>query len=698
MKLGNAVETQNIVSDGLEEKTFNILANDKMFNILSSKIYTDKITAPIRELSCNAYDANVAAGRKDTPIEVHIPTEQEPWFEVCDQGRGMTPQEMEELYTTYGASSKTSSNRFVGCLGLGSKSPFAYTDRFSVVSVKHGVKCQYECYLENNVPKVVKFSEEKTGESSGTRVRFSVGSDVIWKFQNKASTFYSNFFPTPVFNIPLELKPYDMASGIAATDSYSRYVLMGNVLYEYNIYDFRRDYPSFYEQFKDCNTVIAANIGDVDISVSRENVEMTRKSMDFISRKNLEYARNIQSDFEKKKDTYKSTFAYLVAYKELLDKYRFISRKSFNAELAMYRIDVPDAVSEEDDILKIRGGSDLKREWRGVEHGITFALPDISAGTRFFTSTGRRPHSNAAIDYWLKYHSERLAFIVSSKKTQDALEQAGIHIETLVPDPATRTSTGGSSQVMQEGKYDGYYSLRREGSKPLHCGFSKFSQQEQLAAVKSGEDAVYYILMDRLSAVEEETDKIFNAFSTYNISDAFMDFVQILKDSGRIVVGLNRHRYSRLVKSGRLINIVDEFCRMFCKNSDIYKEYYRVLMRESLEDSIYMNFFRYEFSPSAFDMFPAARDLYMDLKNAAVSDGNSVYGPILKQLYRYNTDYSAYTDTARQLRECFYTRYPMTRNVYMDARRIQEYISMVDRLHELEAMVANLSGKSESAS
>ena len=93
---------------------YKILANEKMFSILSSKLYTDKIMAPIRELLCNAYDAHIAAGIPDTTLEVHMPSAGKQEFRIRDFGTGLSAEDMLELYTTYGASTKNLSNDFIG--------------------------------------------------------------------------------------------------------------------------------------------------------------------------------------------------------------------------------------------------------------------------------------------------------------------------------------------------------------------------------------------------------------------------------------------------------------------------------------------------------------------------------------------------------------------------------------------------------
>ena len=63
--------SENVETSGLgRQQSFKINASAKAFTILSSTLYSDPITAIIRELSCNAYDSHIAAGIKDTPFRV----------------------------------------------------------------------------------------------------------------------------------------------------------------------------------------------------------------------------------------------------------------------------------------------------------------------------------------------------------------------------------------------------------------------------------------------------------------------------------------------------------------------------------------------------------------------------------------------------------------------------------------------------
>ena len=113
-------------SENFTESNYSIDATAKAFAILSDSLYSNKIKAVIRELSTNAYDAHVAAGNPEERFYIHLPTALDHQFWVRDYGIGLSKEDCMSLYTTYFRSDKTDSNDSVGCLGLGSKSPFAY--------------------------------------------------------------------------------------------------------------------------------------------------------------------------------------------------------------------------------------------------------------------------------------------------------------------------------------------------------------------------------------------------------------------------------------------------------------------------------------------------------------------------------------------------------------------------------------------
>ena len=114
-----------------EKAYFTIKPNGKAFRTLIDGLYSNKVQVVIRELCANAPDSHIDAGQVK-PFKVSIPTALDAVFRVRDFGTGLTHEQVMKLYTTIFESTKEETNEQTGQLGLGSKSPFAYTDSFQV--------------------------------------------------------------------------------------------------------------------------------------------------------------------------------------------------------------------------------------------------------------------------------------------------------------------------------------------------------------------------------------------------------------------------------------------------------------------------------------------------------------------------------------------------------------------------------------
>lgn len=175
-----------------------IKESPKAFHILSSALYSDQVLAVVRELSCNAYDAHVAAGHKDVPFEVRLPTPLNSVFYVKDFGTGLKEDQVYNLYMTYFESTKQDSDDFIGQLGLGCKSPFSYASNFTVESRQGGVKKIYTLYKDENLhPAVTKLSEAPTDEGDGLTVSMAVRAADISRFHVAASRALMYFDTVP---------------------------------------------------------------------------------------------------------------------------------------------------------------------------------------------------------------------------------------------------------------------------------------------------------------------------------------------------------------------------------------------------------------------------------------------------------------------------------------------------------------------
>jgi hypothetical protein len=195
MKLAN----ENIENHQLGVKNttaFKVATNAKMMKLLSDSLYSDKILAPVRELSCNALDSHISVGKINDPFYVHLPSYDNPQFIIRDYGTGLTQEEMENLYTTYGESNKNDTNELIGCMGLGSKSPFAYTDSFTATSYKDGVKYVYIAGRDKTgIPNLNRMAVVDTDEPNGLEVAFACKRDDFHLFINAAKKVYK-VFPT----------------------------------------------------------------------------------------------------------------------------------------------------------------------------------------------------------------------------------------------------------------------------------------------------------------------------------------------------------------------------------------------------------------------------------------------------------------------------------------------------------------------
>lgn len=104
-----------------------------------SDLYSDPAGAVIREYTTNALDSHLASGQT-RPVEISTPSRMSPYFVVQDFGVGMSEDDIENIYSQFGNSTKRGNNLEAGMLGLGSKSALTYTEQFNLITVKDGIQ------------------------------------------------------------------------------------------------------------------------------------------------------------------------------------------------------------------------------------------------------------------------------------------------------------------------------------------------------------------------------------------------------------------------------------------------------------------------------------------------------------------------------------------------------------------------------
>lgn len=286
----NEIVLSNVGTTG----EFRIRNSAKAFKILSDGLYSNKIRAVIRELSCNAVDSHVAAGKTDVPFVVHLPTLLEPWFSVQDFGTGLDHDQVTNIYTTYFESTKTDSNDFIGALGLGSKSPFSYTENFTVTAVKNGMKRIYSAFInEMGVPSIAEMTSELTDDPNGVEVKFSVNDKYDYdSFRHEAHQVFKWFKNPPTITgakftcEAIEYKEQNIAPGVhQLTDTYRSYALMGNIAYPLNKMSEPQKHFGDLAELLNCGLVIEFGIGELDFAASREELSFVPLTIRSIKKK-----------------------------------------------------------------------------------------------------------------------------------------------------------------------------------------------------------------------------------------------------------------------------------------------------------------------------------------------------------------------------------------------------------------------------
>ena len=306
MIINNKIDNEPILSNVGQVGEFRIRNSAKAFNILSSGLYANKIRAIVREYSCNAIDSQTEAGNLETPFDVHLPNSLEPWFAVRDYGVGLDEQQVRDIFTTYFESTKNNTDELIGGLGLGSKSAFSYTDNFTIVAIKNGMKRVYTAFInEQGVPSIAEMASEASNEPNGVEIRFSVEDSFDFrKFQEEARHVYKHFKHRPVVSggigeftfIDPSYEDRDIIPGVHANGGHRNhysYAIMGNIEYPLQV-PANADLGGF-ENLLQCGLTIEFAIGELDIQASREGLSYIPETIAAIKAK-LEALNSVLAD------------------------------------------------------------------------------------------------------------------------------------------------------------------------------------------------------------------------------------------------------------------------------------------------------------------------------------------------------------------------------------------------------------------
>jgi hypothetical protein len=299
MKIQDTINTIEQIGTITDTASFKMKSSRKAFQILSD-LYSDKPLAIVRELGCNASDSHVAAGQTK-PFHIHLPNTLEPWLTIQDFGTGISHQNIYDIYSTYFESTKTNTNDQIGCLGLGSKSPFCYTDNFTITSVHQGEKRIYNAYFaENGNPTIALMTCDKTDDHNGIAIQIPIKASDYNVFTDAVKKAFRFFKEKPsVSGGAIDWKmetPMFEGQGWASYQGFGygeAFAIMGGVTYPIET---NKVNHKFSDMMRKGGLVIHFNMGEVDFTPSRESLSYCDNTIKALNDK-MEF---IMEDFQKR--------------------------------------------------------------------------------------------------------------------------------------------------------------------------------------------------------------------------------------------------------------------------------------------------------------------------------------------------------------------------------------------------------------
>lgn len=346
-------------SGQIKELNFGIKSGDMgiILEILRSKMYKNPIAAICREISSNARDANREAEKKDSPIRISVDDSLlapgDLTISFTDDGPGISPDRMADVFVNYGASTKRNTNEQTGAFGLGAKTPFAYADSFSIMTTVDKVCYTYVAAIEeNNTGKIYLLSKEKVKESNGTSIIIPVNKSDLYTFQREIvkTTYFWKVRPEYInfnFEIP-KIKKEIFGNNLIVDRIVDQielfenggYLLIDEIPYKLDSVEIGSNKYNIYYTF-----FLSFKTGSLTISANREAVQYDKKTISTINNKFEYFLKSIRKSVETSIQKCKSFVEACIIIEELSSERKalYYILKDNNKNEFSYKGDVIDS-------------------------------------------------------------------------------------------------------------------------------------------------------------------------------------------------------------------------------------------------------------------------------------------------------------------------------------------------------------------
>tara|TARA_R110000803_G_scaffold112660_2_gene181009 strand:- start:1173 stop:3629 length:2457 start_codon:yes stop_codon:yes gene_type:complete len=344
-----------------DKKEFTIdTSNQMIVSILRDRLYSNKIGAVSREVASNCRDANREAGRESMPITIEIGTnhslleEEKLYVSFKDDGIGINPDRIDNVFLKYGSSTKRDNNNQTGGFGIGAKTPFAYNNEFIIETIsefKGSLKKHvYQAIILTDKgvesSQLILISEENSTEKTGTKIivpikvsdRDSFESEIItatsfWDVKPNYKGFTNSEVDSKELFVGegwkvLSLNKNNLTSSIENIKHNSPFLIVDGIPYKMPSINLgsnsliNNSIVNYHYESESTHPVLEFKTGELTLSASREEVEETDENKSLILDRVLDMEKQILKEGEKLLKNKKTT----------LDKISFLNEINIKGE------------------------------------------------------------------------------------------------------------------------------------------------------------------------------------------------------------------------------------------------------------------------------------------------------------------------------------------------------------------------------
>lgn len=326
-------------------------ATTMVFQLFTKNVYSNPIGTIVREITSNCFDSHIEAN-VDLPVVIRLTTdiENHKYISFIDYGVGMSPDRINNIYGVYFESTKRVDNGQHGGYGIGGKTPLAYKRKtghgdneydnsFYIVTVYNNIKYTYLIYEGQKSPIITLLHQEETTDGNGTEVKIPVLEKDISQFV-KEFKFQLYYFENLIFegfeNFNSKINDYTIIKGenFMYRESNNHpfnviHVCLGRVAYPIN-YDIL-DISSYNHSLP---IAIKLNIGDIGVTVSRENIDYSESTIAFLKNKINDAINEIVGLLDEQNSYIDNFNSYFENYNNL----HYLTFKNTNIRLYCYDI------------------------------------------------------------------------------------------------------------------------------------------------------------------------------------------------------------------------------------------------------------------------------------------------------------------------------------------------------------------------